>query len=149
WEYMLDRESLADRVKRHRKVRERSQISIVDYEPHHAEAFRLLNEEWIVANFTMEEADRLVLENPDTEVLAKGGRILMALLDGEPVGTCALLAMDDPDYDFELVKMAVSPAVRGRGVGRLLAEATLERARSLGARAVYLESNTSLKPAIA
>lgn len=124
-------------------------IVVVDYEPHHAEAFRTLNEEWIVANFTMEEADRRILGDPEGEILARGGHVLIALVDGRPAGTCALVVMDDPEYDFELVKMAVSPAVRGRGVGRMLAEAALERARSVGARGVYLESSSRLKPAIA
>lgn len=125
------------------------QVAIVDYEPRYAEAFRTLNEEWILANFTMEDADRQLLGDPDGEIVAKGGRILMALLDGEPIGTCALVVMQDSEYDFELVKMAVSPGARGRGVGRMLAGAALELARSLGSRGVYLETSTRLEPAIA
>lgn len=72
----------------------------------------------------------------------------MALLDGEPVGTCALLKMNNPEFDYELGKMAVSPAVQGRNIGWLLGNAVIERAKSLGAKCLYLESNTILKPAI-
>ena len=49
---------------------------------------------------------------------------------------------------FELAKMAVSPTAQGLGIGWLLGQACIERARSLGVRRLYLESNTRLKPAI-
>ena len=45
--------------------------------------------------------------------------------------------------------MAVDTAMRGRGVGRMLGEAAIERARALGGSRVELLSNTRLTPAIA
>lgn len=71
----------------------------------------------------------------------------MACHHGTVVGTCALIKMDDERY--ELAKMAVSEAARGKGIGWLLGRAIIERARDLGATTVYLESNTMLTPAIA
>jgi GNAT superfamily N-acetyltransferase len=56
--------------------------------------------------------------------------------------------MDDPEYDFELAKMAVSPLMQGKNIGWLLGNAVIEKAKSLGAGKIYLESNTILKPAI-
>ncbi|WP_244950810.1 GNAT family N-acetyltransferase [Pedobacter suwonensis] len=56
--------------------------------------------------------------------------------------------MNDGEYDFELAKMAVSPKAQGKNVGFLLAKAIIEKAKSLGAAKIYLESNTILKPAI-
>ncbi|MEE8062491.1 MAG: GNAT family N-acetyltransferase, partial [Gemmatimonadales bacterium] len=50
---------------------------------------------------------------------------------------------------YELAKMAVSPEAQGKGIGWLLGQAVLDRARELGATTVYLESNTVLEPAIA
>jgi ribosomal protein S18 acetylase RimI-like enzyme len=44
--------------------------------------------------------------------------------------------------------MGVSPKTQGLGIGYLLGRACIEKARALGARRVYLESNTRLKPAI-
>jgi ribosomal protein S18 acetylase RimI-like enzyme len=44
--------------------------------------------------------------------------------------------------------MAVSPAMRGKNIGWLLGMAIIEKARSLGAKNIYLESNTKLVPAI-
>ena len=71
----------------------------------------------------------------------------MAEVDGESVGTCAL--MKCPYGAYELAKMAVAPAAQGRGVGRALGEAAITRARALGAPRVELLSNTILEPALA
>ena len=54
----------------------------------------------------------------------------------------------NPQYDYELAKMAVSPAMQGKNIGFLLGRAVIEKAIALGARNVYLESNTILTPAI-
>ncbi|MNL36403.1 ribosomal-protein-alanine N-acetyltransferase [compost metagenome] len=72
----------------------------------------------------------------------------MALYNGEPVGVCALIKMDDPDYQYEMAKMAVSPDVQGKSIGWLLGQTIVAEAKSLGASKLYLESNTLLKPAI-
>ena len=53
-----------------------------------------------------------------------------------------------PDGGFELAKMAVSPKAQGLGIGYLIGEACIKKAQALGAPRVYLESNTTLKPAI-
>jgi GNAT superfamily N-acetyltransferase len=54
----------------------------------------------------------------------------------------------DPDYDFELAKMAVNPAAQGKHIGWLLGNAIIETAKLAGAKKIFLESNTILKPAI-
>ena len=56
--------------------------------------------------------------------------------------------MNDARYDFELAKMAVSPKAQGKNIGWLLGQAIIEKAKALGGKLMYLESNTSLKPAI-
>lgn len=72
----------------------------------------------------------------------------MALYKDEPVGVCALIKMDDPDYDFEMAKMAVSPKAQGKNIGWLLGNAIVKATKELGGKKLYLESNTLLKPAI-
>lgn len=121
-------------------------VQIVDYEKKYAQAFRDINVEWISHYFEMEAADYLALDNPDTYIIDKGGYIFVALLEGEPVGVVAMLKMDTEGY--ELAKMGVSAAARGRGVGLKLGEAVIDRARTLGAKRLYLESNTILTPAL-
>ena len=62
--------------------------------------------------------------------------------------TFALIKIEDPEYDYELAKMAVSPRAQGKNIGWLLGRAAINKARQLGARGLYLESNTRLVPAI-
>lgn len=121
-------------------------MEIVDFRPEHAEAFRLLNEAWISKHFVLEAKDREVLEDPQGQILAKGGKIFMALEAGEPVGCVALLAM--PDGGYEVAKMTVSEAMRGSGLGRVLMQTCIEEGARLGAPRLYLETNSSLAPAL-
>ncbi len=148
WEFILEQKSLLQRVKEKRKERESLMVSIVPYNPEYREAFAALNKEWISFYFKMEDADNKSLNNPEKYILNNGGCILVALYNNEPAGVCALIKMNDPDYDFELAKMAVSPRVHGKNIGWLLGKAILEKAKELNATTIYLESNTILKPAI-
>lgn len=148
WEYLLEQQSLLDRVREQQKKREAGKVQIVNYSPKYQAAFKALNVEWIATWFKMEETDYKSLDNPEGYILKKGGHIFVALYNDEPVGVCALIKMDDPDYDYELAKMAVSPKAQGKSIGWLLGQAIVQKAISLGARNIYLESNTILKPAI-
>ncbi|TZF94863.1 MarR family transcriptional regulator [Chryseobacterium panacisoli] len=148
WEHLFEQKSLLSRVKEQKKARESKNVKIVDYEPKYQSAFKALNEEWISTYFVMEDADYKALDNPEEYILNKGGKILVALYNDEPLGVCALIKMDDPDYDFELAKMAVSPRAQGKNLGWLLGQAIISKAKEAGASKIYLESNTILKPAI-
>ena len=111
-----------------------------------ATAFRTLNEEWITRYFTLEAKDREILNNPVHSILLKGGHIFMAYSGAEAVGCVALIPMQNGVY--ELSKMAVSPHLRGRGLGRRLLQHAIAQARSIGARSLFLGSNTRLKDAV-
>ena len=148
WEFLLEQKPLLQRVKEVKKERESSLVSIVPYRAEYREAFAALNKEWISTYFKMEDADYRILDHPEEYILGNGGSIMVALYNDEPVGVCALVKMNDPNYDFELAKMAVSPKMQGKNIGWLLGQAIVAKARALGASIVYLESNTILKPAI-
>jgi len=148
WEFLLQQKSLFKRVSDQKKIRESKDVEIVEYKPEYKEAFKSLNEEWISTYFEMEEADYKALDNPEDYILNKGGKILVALYQNEPVGVCALIKTQNPDYDFEMAKMAVSPKAQGKNIGWLLGKAIVDAAKELGAKKLYLESNTILKPAI-
>lgn len=123
-------------------------MRIVDFEPRHASAWKTLNEAWISRHFAIEPADEIVLGDPEGQVLAKGGHIFMVEdAAGEPVGCVGLKAMSDGG--FEVVKMTVCEAARGTGLGKLLMQACIERAKAVGAARLYLETNASLGPALA
>jgi len=148
WEFLLEQKSLIKRVSEQKKKRESKDVKIVEYKAEYQEAFRTLNVEWISTYFEMEEADYKALDNPEDYILKKGGKILVALYENEPVGVCALIKMNNSEYDFEMAKMAVSPKAQGKSIGWLLGKAIAEKAKELGAKKIYLESNTILKPAI-
>ncbi len=126
----------------------KNEIRIVNFEKKYALAFKELNQEWIIKFFKMEAEDHYTLDNPQENIIDKGGYILIALLGNEVVGVCALKKMEDPDYKYELAKMGVSPSHRGKKIGLLLGEKIIELARSLGSKKIFLESNTVLTPAI-
>jgi ribosomal protein S18 acetylase RimI-like enzyme len=123
------------------------EVRVVDFEPRHREDFRALNLEWITRYFEVEDADRQLLDNPQSTIIDRGGHIVMAETDSEVLGTCALIRLDE--HSFELAKMAVKPAARGLGIGHLLAVAVIERARRAGAQQVELVTNSKLLPAMA
>jgi DNA-binding MarR family transcriptional regulator len=148
WEFLLNQKSLLKRVQEQKKLRESEYVQIVEYTSEYQSAFRSLNEEWISTYFEMEEADYKALDNPEEYILNKGGKIFVALYNNEPLGVCALIKMDDLNYDFEMAKMAVSPKAQGKNMGWLLGQAVIKSAKELGGSKIYLESNTILKPAI-
>ena len=67
---------------------------------------------------------------------------------GAPLGAAVLLRRKGSRRE-RLYSLAVDPAARGRGVGRLLMEAVLTAARSRGAAEVGLEVRTENEAAIA
>ncbi|AZA81313.1 MarR family transcriptional regulator [Chryseobacterium lactis] len=125
-----------------------NEVKIIAYEPQYKEAFKTLNEEWIKTFFIMEPGDYKLLDNPEEYILDKGGYIAFALLNGEAVGTCALVKAKEEPLSFELSKMAVSPKAQGKKIGYLLGNALVEKAKELQAEKVFLETNSILVPAI-
>lgn len=121
-------------------------LVVRSFRPGDEEAFRTLNEEWIERYFKLEEKDRETLGNTQ-KIFDSGGQIVMALLGDERVGCCALIRMAEGEY--EIAKMTVTDKYRGRGYGRAVLAGTIEEARRMGARRLYLETNSSLTPAIA
>jgi ribosomal protein S18 acetylase RimI-like enzyme len=120
---------------------------IVAFRPEHARAFADLNYEWIEKFFAIERHDREILDHPDAAVVEPGGQIFMAIVNGEPAGTVAMIPAGEGV--FELTKMAVAPRFQGRGLGDRLILRCVEFARELGAASVFLESHRSLQPALA
>jgi len=121
-------------------------IAIREFQPGDETAFRRLNEEWITRYFYMEAKDLEALEDPQASILEPGGRIFFATVDGECVGTCALVPAGASEY--EVAKMAVTARCQGLGIGRRLLTAVIQAARSAGAHRLHLETNHILTPAI-
>jgi GNAT superfamily N-acetyltransferase len=108
--------------------------------------WRALNEDWIVKYFAIEEPERLILRDPVGQILDQGGYIFMALVDGRPIGCCALLAHGEGT--FEVAKMTVMEAYRGQGAGKKMLQYVIAQATALGGARLYLETSTKLANAI-
>ena len=87
---------------------------------------------------------------------APDGSVLLALLDGEVLGTVALAPLTPRDEHDDVVtplrevkRMWVAPGARGMGLGRRLLAAIEERAAALGTATLRLDTNETLGPAIA
>lgn len=120
-------------------------ISALD-SPEDARAFKTLNEEWITRLFTLEDEDRRILDDPQSEIIDRGGSVLLARLDGRTVG-CVALVPGRPGV-FELGKMSVAPELRNQGIGRKIVIAATDEARRIGARSIFLGSSTRLPAAV-
>ena len=123
-----------------------SEIRIVTYEPRHARAFRDLNLDWIEEHFEVEEMDRRQLFHPDEAILRPGGAILVAEDPDGVLGVCALV--QEGPVRYQVSKMAVRRDLRGRGIGRRLLTEVIAHARALGAKELFIVSNTRLAPAL-
>jgi DNA-binding MarR family transcriptional regulator/N-acetylglutamate synthase-like GNAT family acetyltransferase len=141
-EARLDAGSLLDRVRR------ADGLAVLDFSDDLAQAFYDINAAWISQMFALEENDVTLLENPRALIVDKGGAVLFARTpDLGVVGTCAIMRMKDGW--FELTKMGVLEAARGRKVGEFLLAAAIERAKAMGvADRLYLLTNRKCGPAI-
>jgi DNA-binding MarR family transcriptional regulator/GNAT superfamily N-acetyltransferase len=144
-EARLDARSLLDRVG---APGPENDPAILDFTDGLAKAFYDINAAWISQMFTLEENDITLLENPRDLIVDKGGAVLFAQTpDLGVVGTCAIMRMKDGW--FELTKMGVLEAARGRKIGEFLLAAALERAKAMGvADRLYLLTNRKCGPAI-
>lgn len=120
---------------------------IRDYEPALAGDFARINRQWIETMYTLEPVDEAQLGDPGGQILAPGGAILFAE-DAElgVVGTCGLLRTGE--REFELIKMAVLPEARGRGLGEALLKAAIARAFAMGGEWLFLLTNSKSEAAI-
>lgn len=121
-------------------------LTIAPFDPKYLPDFVRLNREWIEKHFRLEPMDLHQLEHPQEAILDPGGEILFLLENGAVVGTIALVPHGPGCY--EIAKMAVDPAMRGRGLGDRLIEGAEAKAREMGAKRLILLSNTVLTPAI-
>ena len=80
---------------------------------------------------------------------AGAGLLLLALVEGSVAGCCALRPLDSSDYPnaAEMKRLYVRKAFRGFGLGRRLAEATLDAARQAGYASVLLDTLSDMEAA--
>ncbi|KJZ12441.1 hypothetical protein TW85_15070 [Marinomonas sp. S3726] len=123
-------------------------VEIQPWDVSYKDEFKQLNMHWLETYFAdqIEEEDKLILNNPQSEVLAKGGYIWIALLGDQCVGVCALLP--DAVNSYKVIKLAVNDAYQGQGIGLKLMLKCIEQSRLKGARLLSLETASKLVPAL-
>ena len=98
----------------------------------------------------------LCFQNFESELLALPGDyaaprgvLLLATVNGESAGCCAMRPMDGVDYAnaCEMKRLYVRPAFRGLGLGRLLAEAVLDAARLAAYDCILLDTLDDMESA--
>lgn len=146
-ENALQGKSMYERLREARVLNDKPAFEIVPYDTAYRQAFYDLNIAWVRQYFEVEPIDERVLSDPEGTILDKGGEIFFAVSGGQAVGAVAMKA--EGDGRFELTKLGVDPTVRKGGMGRALCEKVIERFKARGGKALYLETNTILKPAIA
>lgn len=137
---------LAGEIARERERVLAATVEVHPFRPEWAPHFDRINTEWLERWFAVEPVDREMLSNPKKHVIDRGGAILFAVLDGEVIGTCALLK--EADGVYELSKMAVETGFRGLGAGRKLLDAAIVEYERLGGTMLFLESSKRLLPAL-
>lgn len=126
----------------------RKGVEIAQWDARFENEFKQLNMHWLETHFSdeIEDEDRLILNNPRSEILAKGGYIWVALLNGDCVGVCALLPNND--LSFKVIKLAVDDTYQGQGIGLKLMLKCIEQSRDKGMSYLALETASKLKPAL-
>ena len=74
------------------------------------------------------------------------GRLLLALVDGAPVGCVGL--RPHGDTTGEMKRLFVQPGHQGRGLGRLLVETLTAEARAIGYTSLLLDTLPSMQSAV-
>ncbi len=121
-------------------------IEIINYEKRFHGDFKKRNLEWLEEYNLLEQHDLQILNDPQGEVINKGGYIFLAMENEDVVGTAGLSRENSNEY--ELIKMSVDHSFRGKGVGKLLLIHCIEKAKQLGAKKIFLFSNSRLQTAL-
>lgn len=121
-------------------------ITIIPYSTKLKQHIKTLNYEWLEKYFYVEPGDVEQLSNPQLHIIDKGGHVYFAKYNDEIVGTSSLIKTDIGEY--ELAKMAVTEKYKGLGIGKLLLEHCIQKAKNLKATKLGLFSNTKLTAAI-
>ena len=130
----------------------KSQIDLIHpSRPDELEAARQIVREYVDSlpiDLAFQDIALELAEFPGEYAEPRGG-FVMAVVDGEVAGCCALRPLDVSDYSnaCEMKRLFVRRAFRGFGLGRQLAEAALDIARRCGYANVLLDTLDDMESA--
>ncbi len=109
----------------------KEKIEIINYTEDNKSYIKDLNFEWLTKHFYIEPNDELQLNDPQKEIIDKGGHIFYIKCNGEIVGTATLIHA--APREFELSKMAITERFQGKGIANFLMKHCIDVARSFKA----------------
>lgn len=117
---------------------------IIPFETSHSEAVMAIERKCFSAPWGLESLMRTIS--------GSNALTLVALEEGEPVGYASALMLGPvgPGYvppEAEILKMAVLPEMREKGIGRRLAEDLIDMLRTKGVEVLHLEVRESNRSA--
>lgn len=121
-------------------------MEILKFTPEYAPDFKNLNIEWLEEYFYVEPHDEEVLGNPIKYIIQPGGNIFFVKDEEKILGTVAFMKIEEGV--FELTKMAITPAARGKRIGQKLMQYALDFAKEEGWKKIIIYSNRKLENAI-
>ena len=121
-------------------------VQIIDYDEKYHSDFKKMNLEWLDKYNLTESHDLIVLDDPKGTILDHGGFIWLAKAGDEIVGSAALI--NEGHGIFELAKMSVTKDWQGKGIGKILIEICLKKAKQIGVKKLILFSNHQLQTAL-
>jgi ribosomal protein S18 acetylase RimI-like enzyme len=145
-EKSLENEEIYLRVKKESVRKRLDKLVIQDFSRKYFDEFKKINIEWLKETVGISPYDEKVLDNPEDEILKKGGKIFLAFAGTEFVGTFILLPVNHED--IELTKLSVDKAYRRMGIGRQLMNYAIDDARKAGYTSIILLTHTSLTEAL-
>ncbi|MBH3382816.1 GNAT family N-acetyltransferase [Pseudomonas juntendi] len=122
------------------------EVSIEQWHENYRQDFVSLSLEWLAKYVSIEPIDLEILNDPEGYILSKGGAIFFARLDGETVGTVAMIPSEGES--FELAKLAVTEKYKGLRIGQLLMERCIEFAKEREAKKIFLFTTSILVAAV-
>lgn len=138
--------NLYDKVTESIKEEQLKEVKIIPYAKKYKSYFQKLNIEWLKEYFNVELTDEKILNDPEKEIIKKGGEVFFALSNDIVIGTCAMIKINEET--FELAKMAVTKSAQGKQVGRKLCLTAIGYAFENNAKKIVLDTNEKLTAAI-
>lgn len=121
-------------------------LIIRDYSSEYLQEFKEINYHWLKETVGISPYDKKVLNNPEEEIIKKGGKIYLAFAGTELAGTFILLQLSK--NNIELTKLAVKKPYRRMGIGEMLTKYAIQEAKNKGYQTILLLTHSSLSEAI-
>jgi len=121
-------------------------VEIVPFEDRYATEFKRLNIKWLNKYDLLELADLNNLHSTQQAIIDRGGWSLLALINGEVVGTCAILKTTSDTAEFS--NLVFIHDTFEKKIGELLTIASINLAQQMKVKKIYLALNKKLKQTI-